>query len=209
MTTYNDLLVHTKLQIVQVGHPILRQTARELTRDEILSKNVQQLIEMMRVTMHDVGVGLAAPQVALPLQIAVIEDQERFHADYTQEQLAERGRKPIPFHVIINPKITAYEGEQVEFFEGCLSFEDHVGLTPRAQAVVVECLNEKAESQVIKAEGWYARILQHEIDHLNGKLYIDHLDTRALMNAENYMCYWGNIEIQEVKEILGLSTRSR
>jgi peptide deformylase len=77
----------------------------------------------------------------------------------------------------------------VQFFEGCLSVAGFTAVVPRARAVRVECLNERAEQVVIEAEGWYARILQHEIDHLRGKLYIDRMITRSFMTAENFNRY--------------------
>ena len=82
----------------------------------------------------------------------------------------------MPYHVIINPKLTVTVTDtagQAEFFEGCLSFAGFVGLVPRALAVKVECLNEQAEPVTINAKGWYARILQHEIEHLQGNLCLD------------------------------------
>jgi peptide deformylase len=92
------------LKIVQVGEPVLREEARSLTAEEVLSDDIQRLILDMRDTMRDApGVGLAAPQVGMPLRIAVIEDREEYLKDVAPELLAERDRKPVPFHVLINP----------------------------------------------------------------------------------------------------------
>ena len=94
----------SQLDIVQVGDSILRKPARELSTDEILSPETQNLIEMMKATMRAApGVGLAAPQIGHPLQLAVIEDVD--HSHLTPQQLTERDRNPVPFHVIINPRI--------------------------------------------------------------------------------------------------------
>src|SRR4051812_41507767 len=91
------------LEIVQVGHAALRQQARPLTTEEIVSNAVQRLIDDMRDTMHDApGVGLAAPQIGVPLQLAVMEDS----ANVEPEAAAERERLPVPFHVMINPVLT-------------------------------------------------------------------------------------------------------
>lgn len=189
-----------RLEIVQLGHPILRQRARELTKEEILSPQIQQLIEMMKTTVRGIGVGLAAPQIGRSIQLAVIEDPiERQHA-IPPELLKLRERVPIPFHVIINPKITIDESEYVEFFEGCLSVPNCMGVVPRARRVRVECLNEKAEPVVIEAKGWYARILQHEIDHLQGTLYVDRVLTRSLSTMENFDKYWRDQPIEEVRQ---------
>ena len=94
------------LTIVQVGDPVLRQRARALTGEEIRSRQIRQLIEKMRQTMYDApGVGLAAPQIGVSLQIAVIEDREEYLEEIPAENLAERERRPIPFQVLINPAI--------------------------------------------------------------------------------------------------------
>ena len=86
-----------ELEIVQAGHPVLRQQARPLTPAEITSKEIQKLIESMRKTMYEApGVGLAAPQIGLSLQLAVIEDREEYHKEVAAEQLRERDRRPVP-----------------------------------------------------------------------------------------------------------------
>jgi peptide deformylase len=179
-----------KLNIVQVGDPVLRQKARKLSIVEIQSEAIQELINHMKETMREApGVGLAAPQIGLPLQLAVIEDREEYHGKFSAEELKRRERDSIPFHVIINPKLIIVETKKVDFYEGCLSIKGLVGIVPRVKAVRVECLNEKAESIVIKARGWHARILQHEIDHLHGKLCIDKTKIETLSTVENYMKY--------------------
>ena len=133
------------------------------------------------------GVGLAAPQVGRSLQIIVIEDRADYQAArYTPEQLAERERTPVPLHVIINPKITIEEeGGIAEFFEGCLSLPHLLAVVPRSKVVHVECLNEKGEAVSIQARGWYARVLQHEIDHLNGILFLDRAYLETLTTRDN------------------------
>lgn len=176
-----------KLKIWQVGEPVLRQVGRQLTRSEILNGSVAGLIEWMRETVRDApGVGLAAPQIGLALQLAVIEDRPEYIAKIHPEEAASRNRKPVPFHVLINPVLTLEHGEPVEFHEGCLSLPGFSALVPRSARVHVNCLNEKAEPVEIHAEGWYARILQHEIDHLNGTMYIDRMQTRTFTTQENY-----------------------
>jgi peptide deformylase len=168
------------LKICQVGEAVLRETGRRLTREEILSEPVQQLIREMRDTMYAApGVGLAAPQIGLPLQIAVIEDKPEYIAKMKPEEAAQRERNPVAFHVIINPVLMLVEGDPAEFLEGCLSVAGFAAVVPRARRVHVDCLNERAEPVSIDAVGWYARILQHEIDHLNGTLYIDRMYTRT------------------------------
>src|SRR5205823_3008175 len=100
-----------------------------------------------------------------------IEDKAEYHTHSTPEQIRERERVAVPFHVIINP-VLHIEGEsRAEFFEGCLSVPELIGVVPRAKKVRVTCLNERAQPITIHATGWYARILQHEIDHLQGTLF--------------------------------------
>ncbi len=193
-----------RLKIVQAGEPVLRHRARALSPDEIRSPEIRQLVEWMRETMRDApGVGLAAPQVGLSLQLAVIEDAAELQRAIAPERLAERGRRPVPFHVVINPSI-ALEGEPVEFFEGCLSVAGFSALVPRAPRVHVECLNENAEAVSIAADGWYARILQHEIDHLDGTLYLDRMHSRSFMTVDHLTRYWNDLPVREVRERLGI-----
>ena len=194
-----------KLNIVQAGEEVLRSPARTLDRDEILSRTTQDLIENMRETMRNApGVGLAAPQVGVSLHLAAIEDRAEYHSKLTRAQLAERQRVPVPFHALINPRIVSSDGGPVEFFEGCLSVSGYVAIVPRAQRVKVEFLNERAEPTTVDAEGWYARILQHEIDHLNGTLYIDRMHSRSFCTVENFERLWKEIPAEIVRQKLRL-----
>jgi len=191
------------LKIRAVGEPVLRTRANPVQPEEILLASTRELIAAMRETMTDApGVGLAAPQVGLPLQLAVIEDREENMKDLTRELLAERERKPVPFHVIINPVLTLESAAEVEFFEGCLSLPGLMALVPRARKVKVECLDEHGQPKVIRASGWYARILQHEIDHLLGTLYVDRMRSVSLCSLENYSRHWKGKPIPEVKRLL-------
>jgi peptide deformylase len=188
------------MEIVKAGEQVLRQVARELSREEILSEEIQKLIEDMKAAMRGApGVGLAAPQVGIPLALAVIEDRQEYHAKLTDKQLAERNRRPIPFHVVINPKIIASGESSAEFFEGCLSVPGYAAIVPRKLAVTVEFRNEHAEAVRIDAAGWYARILQHEIDHLRGVLYTDRMHARTFSTLENLERLWRDIPVDAVK----------
>lgn len=193
-----------RLKIVQAGEAVLRQQSRELSREELRSAEIRQLIEWMRETMRDApGVGLAAPQVGLSLQIAVIEDPPEVQRGIAPERLAERGRRPVPFHVIVNPRL-ALDGPDVEFFEGCLSVAGFSALVPRALRAHVDCLNENGDPATIDAEGWYARILQHEIDHLHGRLYLDRMHSRSFTTMDNLTRRWNDLPIAEVRQRLGI-----
>src|ERR1051326_6242668 len=121
------------LTIVQAGDPVLRKKGRPLSKNEIRSPQIQQLIELMREAMRDApGVGLAAPQVGESVQLAVIEDKPELYQTLPPEILAERERAIVPFHVIINPVIKAEESAGATFFEGCLSVNGFAALVPRA-----------------------------------------------------------------------------
>src|SRR5436190_15356345 len=153
------------LKIVEVGDPVLRRGARALSAEEVRSPSLAALIDLMRETMRDApGVGLAAPQIGESLQLAVIEDSAELMGGYAQEDLDARERRPVPFHVIVNPKITPDDGTLVEFFEGCLSVHGFSAIVPRMKKVKVEALDHQGDPITINASGWYARILQHEID---------------------------------------------
>ena len=187
------------MKIVQAGHPVLRNRARELSVKEIKSRAIQELIDRMRETMRDApGVGLAAPQIGEPLQLAVVEDRDEYQRNVKAERLEELERKPVPFHVIINPRLTLRAGTPVRHFEGCLSVTGMIGLVPRALDVHVDALDEKGEPVSIDAHGWHARILQHEIDHLMGVLCVDRMYSRTLMSQENYAQYWGGKSVEEI-----------
>ena len=152
----------------------------------------------MRETMRDApGVGLAAPQIGESIRLVVIEDRPEYHVGITPERLAERERAPVPFHVIANPRLELGP-EIVEFYEGCLSVEGFQALVPRSRSVRVHALDHKGEPVVIDASGWYARILQHEIDHLGGTLYIDRMRSRTFSTARNFARHWAGVPIAEV-----------
>ena len=189
------------LKIVQAGTPVLRQKGRTLTPAEVRSAPVQSLIELMRETMRDApGVGLAAPQIGEALRIAVIEDQ------VTRE---EQERAPVPFHVIVNPELRfvgeppANQPAMIDQFEGCLSVDGYQAIVSRSRQVQVSALDHRGEPITIDASGWYARILQHEIDHLNGILYIDRMRTRTLSTGRNIGAFWLGQTPDEIVAALG------
>ena len=193
------------VHIHQVGEPVLRQRARPLTVEEIRSAPIQRLIEQMRDAMRQApGVGLAAPQIGQSLRLAVIEDREEYLQGIAPTLLQERERTVVPFHVIVNPRLTIIQDAPAVFFEGCLSLDGFAALVPRAIAVRVDCLNERGEPVVIQARGWYARILQHEVDHLNGTLYIDRMLSRSFMNIDNLTKHWSDKTISHLQAALGL-----
>jgi peptide deformylase len=143
--------------IVALGNPVLRNTARKVSRfDEAIRTLVQDMIETMRDAP---GVGLAAPQIGVPLKIAVVEAE--------QDEL----------HVLVNPEIVKSEGEHL-LDEGCLSVPGYWGKVKRAEKVTVKARDAHGkEIRIADAEGLLGQALQHEIDHLNGMVYVDRLDS--------------------------------
>jgi peptide deformylase len=194
-----------RLKIVQVGELVLRQRARPLSKEEIALPETQQLIVWMHETMRDApGVGLAAPQIGLPLQLAVIEDRPEYSKDVSPDRLAERERQAVPFQVLINPQIVEYSEDQVEFFEGCLSLAGFSALVKRSRQVAVEYWDELGQPRRVEAQGWYARILQHEIDHLHGRLYIDRMESRSFMSIDNLSRHWKDMPVEAVRQALAI-----
>lgn len=142
--------------ILVAGNPVLRQKARKVSQiDRPLQKLIDDMIETMKAAP---GVGLAAPQIGVPLRLAVIDVDD-------------------VITVIINPEIIKRAGE-VELDEGCLSVPGFWGRVDRAERVSVKSLDRQGKEQRIRdAEGLFAQALQHEIDHLDGQLYVDRMET--------------------------------
>ncbi|CAG0928785.1 Peptide deformylase [Thermoflexales bacterium] len=153
-------------EIVVIEHPVLRRKAKKIVK---LTAEHRKLIEDMIETMRAApGVGLAAPQVAVGERLIVIE-----WADEPETEEAPPPKKKL--YVVLNPEIVWASEEMVEGTEGCLSVPGWVGNVLRHEAVTVRGLNRNGEKIKIDVEGWLARIFQHEIDHLDGVLYIDKL----------------------------------
>jgi peptide deformylase len=187
------------LDIVQVGDPILRHRARELEVGEIATPFVQELIAAMRHTVRGKGVGLAAPQVGESLRIIVVRDDIAYLESMSDARLDELGRRELPEQVLINPELTAVGDGSAEFFEGCLSIRGLAAIVSRASEVEVRALNELGEPVNLRWSGWPARILQHEVDHLDGTLYVDRMDSRTLTTMENQGRWWKARPADEVR----------
>ncbi len=153
-------------KIVTLENPTLRQKARKVTR---FTPDLQTLIDDMVETMRAApGVGLAAPQVGQGMRLFVAEYAESRDPD---EEGAEAS--PPKLYVLINPETVRVSEEKVEGEEGCLSIPGYAGTVERHEAVTVKALNRRGQPIKLKAQGWLARIFQHEIDHLEGVLFID------------------------------------
>lgn len=155
------------LKVARLGHPVLRGLAQPVQIEDITTPLFQKLIDDMIETMYEyIGVGLAAPQVHLPLQLAVLEVAH--NARYPDAP-------PVPLTVLINPSVTILEPETVEEYEGCLSIPDLRGLVPRFRALRVQALGRHGEPLDFEARDFHARVIQHETDHLKGEVYLDRL----------------------------------
>jgi peptide deformylase len=194
------------LTIVECGDPVLRHPAEPVDPGDLRSERLQHLIAQMRVTMHAApGVGLAAPQVGVALQIAVVEDGPERWGQVTQELLAARERCALPFAVLVNPVIEAEGADLASFYEGCLSVPGLTGVVTRHRAVRVRALDEHGKPVNRLLSGWPARIVQHEVDHLRGILYLDRVETRSLSTAGNYAQMWAGRPPAEAASALGFT----
>jgi peptide deformylase len=171
------------LKVARLGHPVLRAVAEPVPRGDITRPETQRLIDDMVETMHEyVGVGLAAPQVHVSRQIAVLECES--HPRYPD-------MSQIPLMVLVNPVLTPAGGETAADWEGCLSIPDLRGVTPRHTAVRLEAYGRRGERIDIVAKDYLARILQHETDHLMGKVYLDRMpDLATLCHLQEWSRYW-------------------
>jgi len=160
------------LKVARIGHPVVRSPARDLTGDELSSPDVQRLIDDMVETMHEYdGVGLAAPQVHIGLRLAVIEVPAS----------DERSRDGVPLTVLANPVVTPLGDERLVSYEGCLSVPDLRGLVPRFARLHLEALDRRGRPYRLEASAFFARVIQHECDHLDGRVYLDRMtDLRSL-----------------------------
>jgi peptide deformylase len=170
-------------KVARLGHPVLRQVARDLSRVEILSEETRRLVADMVETMREYGgVGLAAPQVHESVRLAVIEVEalgERYKVDAAQ-----------PLIVFFNAKVSVLDPAAHGFWEGCLSVPGMRGYVERPRKIRVDYLDEKAQPQTIIAEDFVATVFQHELDHLDGVLYVDKLaDNTRYAFIEEYQRY--------------------
>jgi peptide deformylase len=149
------------------------------------------------------GVGLAAPQIGRDLQLVVIEDAPARQTALTPAELARREREVVPFHVLVNPRLTIRTDELVHAYEGCLSFAGFSMVVPRARTVRVEAWDEHGQPVVKVATGWYARILQHEVDHLRGTVCIDRAETRTLTTGDNFVAHWSERGVAAARAAIG------
>ena len=198
--TVQELLASDSLPpIVQAGHPVLRQHAAPF-EGQLEPEELSQLIVLMRKVMHAApGVGLAAPQLGVPLQLAVLEDQ--FEID--DAVAAARGRAPLEFFAMLNPSYSPVGAGTAAFFEGCLSLSGLQAVVERAESVRLEYVTPDGGQVTRDFSGWQARIVQHETDHLHGRLYIDRAELRSLSTNSEYAARWAEPGIGTASRELG------
>jgi peptide deformylase len=165
------------LKIAKLGNPILRKIAAPVDPREIKSVELQRLIDEMFETMYDEpGIGLAAPQVSRSIQLTVV---------------GCKGEDGFPETVLINPSILYYGPEQVENWEGCLSVDGLRGKVTRPSLVRVKGLDRNGKPLDFEATGLYAVCIQHELDHLVGKVFLDRMtDLSTLTQLHEFSQYW-------------------
>ena len=186
-------------QIVQAGHPVLRHVAAPFD-GQVSDADLGHLIDLMRSVMHKApGVGLAAPQLGIPLQLAVVEDQ--FAVD--PEVAAVRGREPLPFFAMLNPRYEPVGTTSVAFYEGCLSIESLQAAVLRPESVQLSYTTPDGTQLQRMLSGWQARIVQHETDHVHGILYLDRAELRSLSNNAEYSARWSQPDISLARQELG------
>ena len=170
------------LKVARLGHPAIRTPSEAVPKESIASPEMQRFLDDMIDTMREYeGVGLAAPQVHILQRIAVIE---------VTANRRYPGEGPVPLTVLINPKILNASKRQVTDWEGCLSVNELRGKVPRAEALEVEAYTRTGERAVIRAQGFFARVIQHECDHLAGKVFLDRMpDLSTLTHLREFVRY--------------------
>lgn len=191
-------------KVARMGHPILREKAKKIDPKDIASPEIQNLIQDMIDTMEEYGgIGIAGPQVHEGKSIAIIRmetDSEKYDASVNinaNSRFKDSNGEPIA--VFINPTIKVIDDKRQNFWEGCLSVPGLRGLVGRPRKVSVDYLDENGKSQKITVEDFAATVVQHELDHLQGKLYVDRVEDKTkLVFEEEYAKYHASDEHDEI-----------
>lgn len=171
------------LKVCRLGHPVLRRVAEPIPPETLAHPAFQQFIDDMIETMHEYeGVGLAAPQVHVSQQVAVLQVEK--HPRYPDVPV-------VPLTVLVNPRVTVVNEESVDGWEGCLSIPDLRGVVPRYRELRVEALDRHGQPLDFIAKDFHARVIQHEYDHLQGKVYLDRMASfDTLTHLAEWHRYW-------------------
>jgi peptide deformylase len=182
-------------KIATIGHPVLRQVARPLTQEELRSPETQRFIDDLIETMVDAnGAGIAANQVYEPIRICVIWVKDNPRYPY----------KPnIPLTILVNPELSLVPGERFDNYEGCLSVPNLRGVVPRAARARVRAWDRQGEPLDYEVRGLAAGTFQHELDHLDGKLFVDRVeDTSTLATWQDFERYHMAAFVERAKAIV-------
>ncbi|MFQ5456964.1 MAG: peptide deformylase [Myxococcota bacterium] len=171
------------LKVAQLGHPVLRELSSPVPAERIRTPEFQRFIDDMIETMREYdGVGLAAPQVHVSSRVATIEVEANQRYPSAPE---------VPLLVIINPEITPAGDEEEDDWEGCLSVPGMRGKVPRLASLELSALDRDANPIKFSAQGFFARVIQHEVDHLDGRVYLDRMrDLTTLTHLQEFARYW-------------------
>lgn len=176
-------------EVIRMGHPTLRVKASPVPVEEIQTHEFKSLIQDMFETMEaEDGIGIAAPQIGISKQVAIVgvpKDNPR----YPDVEIDDE-EDDFEILVVINPKITVIDDEKMGFWEGCLSVPGLRGYVERPKKIKVEFLDLEGNQQVVEAQGFAATVFQHEIDHLEGVLYVDRVEDKTKLSfIEEYVKY--------------------
>ncbi len=180
------------LKVARLGHPAIRTPAQAIDPAMIKSPEFQCLLDDMVDTMREYrGVGLAAPQVHLSIQVAVLEVSH--HPRYQE-------MPQVPLTYLINPQVTVLDASSVDDWEGCLSIPDMRGVVPRHQQLRVVALGRQGEPLDFVASDFHARVIQHETDHLKGEVYLDRMPN---LRSLSHLTEWQRFVLEPAQKVAG------
>ncbi|MCK9896780.1 peptide deformylase [Frankia sp. AgB32] len=186
--------------VTQLGHPVLRRPAIRY-EGQLSDELLHRLLDAMRGHLPGRGVGLAAPQLGIPLSLAVVEDPATVPAE-----LAEvRQRWPQPLLELVNPVVTPIGTQRRSFYEGCLSMVGYTAVVSRHHRVQLDASDRNGNAYSHELTGWPARIAQHETDHLGGVVYLDQAEPRSMCTMDNYERFWNQPTPAEAGGFLGFA----
>lgn len=188
-------------KVAVMGHPVLRQVSETVAPGEVGTQRIQRLIDDLIETAHEYdGAGIASPQIYEPVRICLIEIRDNPRYPHFPN---------VPLTILINPKITVLNDDKLPKYEGCLSVPGIRGLVHRSRGIRVDALDRHGEPLSFQARDLFAATVQHELDHLDGKLFVDNVtDTRTLTFIPEYDRYWHKKGI-EMLEAAGAELRRK
>ena len=187
--------------VIQIGDPMLRQRSLPVEKDTIFEPGFKSIVMQLRQILEKYdSLGLSAVQIGVPCRMFAIQMTKKQLNSWDSKVVAERQMEEIPFQVFINPELRILNNKQIVDRESCTSVYGFSALVPRFEEVEVSALNEEGETVMLRARGWKARILQHEMDHLDGKLFVDKMDRETFV-----FNYWNIVNHRQGNFKLGYS----